>query len=194
MARNPFQNVTFSIYDNAEPGPQVPRHPAASRGAQGLSGGPTSWPEVLHQGRRALWEVWSFGSARAVAVSPATWRPFRPEPGMAGSGGPIGSGALTGGVRSKVAPSVDFDHSCSDSVEYLTLNFGPFETVHRWRRLPPCDEFVGARYDSVQGILKALVVGTRAEVSGGALGAKSQVMSWSMDWSFPQLSSQGVAP
>uniref|UniRef100_A0A8C5THI4 Leucine zipper like transcription regulator 1 n=1 Tax=Malurus cyaneus samueli TaxID=2593467 RepID=A0A8C5THI4_9PASS len=28
---------------------------------------------------------------------------------------------------------------------YLTLNFGPFETVHRWRRLPPCDEFVGAR-------------------------------------------------
>uniref|UniRef100_A0A8C6HHN4 Leucine-zipper-like transcriptional regulator, 1 n=1 Tax=Mus spicilegus TaxID=10103 RepID=A0A8C6HHN4_MUSSI len=64
---------------------------------------------------------------------------------MAGSGGPIGSGALTGGVRSKVAPSVDFDHSCSDSVEYLTLNFGPFETVHRWRRLPPCDEFVGAR-------------------------------------------------
>uniref|UniRef100_A0A8C5SLW7 Leucine zipper like post translational regulator 1 n=2 Tax=Laticauda laticaudata TaxID=8630 RepID=A0A8C5SLW7_LATLA len=44
-----------------------------------------------------------------------------------------------------VAPSVDFDHSCSDSVEYLTLNFGPFETVHRWRRLPPCDEFVGAR-------------------------------------------------
>ncbi|NWU98021.1 LZTR1 regulator, partial [Upupa epops] len=53
-----------------------------------------------------------------------------------------------GGVpagRSKVAPSVEFDHSCSDSVEYLTLNFGPFETVHRWRRLPPCDEFVGAR-------------------------------------------------
>ncbi|KAH0619007.1 hypothetical protein JD844_018606 [Phrynosoma platyrhinos] len=35
------------------------------------------------------------------------------------------------GGRSKVAPSVDFDHSCSDSVEYLTLNFGPFETVHR---------------------------------------------------------------
>uniref|UniRef100_A0A2H6N319 BTB domain-containing protein n=1 Tax=Micrurus carvalhoi TaxID=3147026 RepID=A0A2H6N319_9SAUR len=27
----------------------------------------------------------------------------------------------------------------------MTLNFGPFETVHRWRRLPPCDEFVGAR-------------------------------------------------
>lgn len=48
--------------------------------------------------------------------------------------------------KSKVAPSVDFDHSCSDSVEYLTLNFGPFETVHRWRRLPQCDEFVGARY------------------------------------------------
>ncbi|KAM6458174.1 leucine-zipper-like transcriptional regulator 1 isoform 2-T2 [Liasis olivaceus] len=53
--------------------------------------------------------------------------------------------AANSGGRSKVAPSVDFDHSCSDSVEYLTLNFGPFETVHRWRRLPPCDEFVGAR-------------------------------------------------
>uniref|UniRef100_A0A8C5SPP2 Leucine zipper like post translational regulator 1 n=1 Tax=Laticauda laticaudata TaxID=8630 RepID=A0A8C5SPP2_LATLA len=56
----------------------------------------------------------------------------------------MAAAANTGG-RSKVAPSVDFDHSCSDSVEYLTLNFGPFETVHRWRRLPPCDEFVGAR-------------------------------------------------
>ncbi|XP_068020823.1 leucine-zipper-like transcriptional regulator 1 isoform X1 [Melanerpes formicivorus] len=59
---------------------------------------------------------------------------------MAAGGAPAG-----GAGRSKVAPSVDFDHSCSDSVEYLTLNFGPFETVHRWRRLPPCDEFVGAR-------------------------------------------------
>ncbi|OCU02165.1 hypothetical protein XELAEV_18007926mg [Xenopus laevis] len=47
--------------------------------------------------------------------------------------------------KSKVAPSVDFDHSCSDSVEYLTLNFGPFESVYCWRRLLPCDEFVGAR-------------------------------------------------
>lgn len=72
--------------------------------------------------------------------------------GTGGSGGPIGAGALASGARSKVAPSVDFDHSCSDSVEYLTLNFGPFETVHRWRRLPPCDEFVGARYGVVQGI------------------------------------------
>ncbi|KAI2596812.1 leucine zipper like transcription regulator 1, partial [Homo sapiens] len=65
--------------------------------------------------------------------------------GPGSTGGQIGAAALAGGARSKVAPSVDFDHSCSDSVEYLTLNFGPFETVHRWRRLPPCDEFVGAR-------------------------------------------------
>lgn len=99
--------------------------------------------------------------------------------GPGGSGGPIGAGALAGGVRSKVAPSVDFDHSCSDSVEYLTLNFGPFETVHRWRRLPPCDEFVGARYDSEQGLLKALGVATRAEGGPGwALGARTRVMSW----------------
>uniref|UniRef100_A0A8C4H4P3 Leucine zipper like post translational regulator 1 n=1 Tax=Dicentrarchus labrax TaxID=13489 RepID=A0A8C4H4P3_DICLA len=62
-------------------------------------------------------------------------------------GGPLGNNwfATMSCKSTKVAPSVDFDHSCSDSVEYLTLNFGPFETVHRWRRLPPCDEFVGAR-------------------------------------------------
>lgn len=28
----------------------------------------------------------------------------------------------------------------------LTLEFGPFETVHRWKRMLECDEFVGARY------------------------------------------------
>ncbi|XP_072455814.1 leucine-zipper-like transcriptional regulator 1 isoform X1 [Notamacropus eugenii] len=69
-------------------------------------------------------------------------------PGGGCSGSGSGSGSVAGpaaAARPKVAPSVDFDHSCSDSVEYLTLNFGPFETVHRWRRLPPCDEFVGAR-------------------------------------------------
>ncbi|CAH0560075.1 unnamed protein product [Brassicogethes aeneus] len=27
----------------------------------------------------------------------------------------------------------------------LTLEIGPFEIVHRWRRMPECDEFVGAR-------------------------------------------------
>lgn len=31
-------------------------------------------------------------------------------------------------------------------MECLTLDFGPFEAVHRWRRMPECDEFVGARY------------------------------------------------
>lgn len=61
--------------------------------------------------------------------------------------------------KSKVAPSVDFDHSCSDSVEYLTLNFGPFETVHRWRRLPPCDEFVGARYTFIHVFSPSLTKG-----------------------------------
>ena len=35
------------------------------------------------------------------------------------------------------------DHS--DSAECLTLDFGPFETVNRWRKMPACDEFVGAR-------------------------------------------------
>lgn len=88
--------------------------------------------------------------------------------GTSGSGGPIATGALAGGARSKVAPSVDFDHSCSDSVEYLTLNFGPFETVHRWRRLPPCDEFVGARYGGIQGSWR--LGGISEEVHGGVQG------------------------
>lgn len=33
-----------------------------------------------------------------------------------------------------------------NKMECLTLDFGPFEAVHRWRRMPECDEFVGARY------------------------------------------------
>lgn len=27
----------------------------------------------------------------------------------------------------------------------LTLEFGPFETVHKWKRMIECNEFVGAR-------------------------------------------------
>lgn len=99
--------------------------------------------------------------------------------GPGGSGGPIGAGALAGGARSKVAPSVDFDHSCSDSVEYLTLNFGPFETVHRWRRLPPCDEFVGARYGRIPGGLgKGRVRRSREEARARCLGVGPGDGSW----------------
>ena len=29
--------------------------------------------------------------------------------------------------------------------ECLTLDFGPFERVHRWKRMPECDEFVGPK-------------------------------------------------
>lgn len=28
---------------------------------------------------------------------------------------------------------------------HLTLQFGPIETVHQWKRMPECAEFVGAR-------------------------------------------------
>ncbi|XP_041348005.1 leucine-zipper-like transcriptional regulator 1 [Gigantopelta aegis] len=42
-------------------------------------------------------------------------------------------------------PGMEFDHNWPESTECLTLDFGPFETVHRWRRMPECDEFVGAR-------------------------------------------------
>ena len=41
--------------------------------------------------------------------------------------------------------NTDFDPSWSDSADCLTLDFGPFETVNRWRKMPACDEFVGAR-------------------------------------------------
>ncbi|XP_060530109.1 leucine-zipper-like transcriptional regulator 1 [Cylas formicarius] len=33
----------------------------------------------------------------------------------------------------------------SGEASALTLEIGPFETVHRWKRMPECDEFVGAR-------------------------------------------------
>ncbi|XP_039298383.1 leucine-zipper-like transcriptional regulator 1 isoform X2 [Nilaparvata lugens] len=42
----------------------------------------------------------------------------------------------------------DYDQNCNwppDAADCLTLEFGPFETVHRWTRMPECDEFVGAR-------------------------------------------------
>jgi len=41
--------------------------------------------------------------------------------------------------------NTDFDPLWSESAECLTLDFGPFETVNRWRKMPACDEFVGAR-------------------------------------------------
>lgn len=37
--------------------------------------------------------------------------------------------------------------SCFDNA--LTLELGPMEVVHRWKRMPECDEFVGARFVSV---------------------------------------------
>ncbi|RZF36495.1 hypothetical protein LSTR_LSTR015297 [Laodelphax striatellus] len=42
---------------------------------------------------------------------------------------------------------MDYDQNCNwpDAADCLTLEFGPFETVHRWTRMPECDEFVGAR-------------------------------------------------
>lgn len=34
-------------------------------------------------------------------------------------------------------------------VNALSLEIGPSETVHRWKRMPECDEFVGARYEII---------------------------------------------
>lgn len=30
----------------------------------------------------------------------------------------------------------------------LRMEFGPFETVHKWKRMSECFEFVGARYNN----------------------------------------------
>jgi N-acetylneuraminic acid mutarotase len=34
--------------------------------------------------------------------------------------------------------------SPENSADCLTLDFGPFETINRWRKMPECDKFVGA--------------------------------------------------
>ena len=41
---------------------------------------------------------------------------------------------------------VEFDQSVAKAwpeSNELSLDFGPFETVHKWKRMPDCDEFVG---------------------------------------------------
>ena len=44
------------------------------------------------------------------------------------------------------APLFDeVDYDCAESIENLTLEFGPSETVHQFLRLPDCDEFVGSK-------------------------------------------------
>ena len=32
-----------------------------------------------------------------------------------------------------------------ESIENLTIEFGPTETVHQWCKLPECDEVVGSK-------------------------------------------------
>lgn len=45
---------------------------------------------------------------------------------------------MSGSIASVDVLSTTFDSG-------LTLEFGPLEAVHRWKRMPECDEFVGAR-------------------------------------------------
>lgn len=33
-----------------------------------------------------------------------------------------------------------------EAIDTLSLDFGRYETVNRWKGMPECDEFVGARY------------------------------------------------
>jgi N-acetylneuraminic acid mutarotase len=41
--------------------------------------------------------------------------------------------------------NTEYDSNWSESAECLTLDFGPFETINRWRMMPECAEFVGPR-------------------------------------------------
>ena len=41
--------------------------------------------------------------------------------------------------------NTDYDSNWSESAECLTLDFGPFEMINRWRKMPECAEFVGPR-------------------------------------------------
>ena len=35
-----------------------------------------------------------------------------------------------------------------EAIDSLSLDFGRYERVNRWKGMPECDEFVGARYKS----------------------------------------------
>ena len=43
------------------------------------------------------------------------------------------------------ASEFEEDDLTAQSIDNLTLDFGPSETVHQWWKLPDCDEFVGPR-------------------------------------------------
>lgn len=47
---------------------------------------------------------------------------------------------------------MDFSQTSADS---LTLDFGPFEVVHRWKRMQECNEFVGARYETISFVISS---------------------------------------
>ncbi|CAG2052949.1 unnamed protein product [Timema podura] len=49
------------------------------------------------------------------------------------------------GFKVMAAKPLNFENCWTDATECLTLDFGPFETIHRWKRMLDCDEFVGAR-------------------------------------------------
>ena len=37
------------------------------------------------------------------------------------------------------------DEASAQIIENLILDFGPSESVHKWCKLPECDEFVGSK-------------------------------------------------
>lgn len=43
-------------------------------------------------------------------------------------------------------PPRPFDDVDVEAIDILSLDFGRFERVNRWKGMPECDEFVGARY------------------------------------------------
>ena len=61
-----------------------------------------------------------------------------------GGGHPFYGNGRTLKMSSDDRENKDSNNSITSN-DCLTLDFGPFESVHRWRKMPECDEFVGAR-------------------------------------------------
>merc|ERR1719507_2828673 len=61
-----------------------------------------------------------------------------------GGGHPFCGNGRTLKMSSDGRENKDSNNSITSN-DCLTLDFGPFESVHRWRKMPECDEFVGAR-------------------------------------------------
>ena len=53
--------------------------------------------------------------------------------------------ASSASLQYPASPNPNLGSAKASLESSLTLDFGPFETIHCWRKMPECAEFVGAR-------------------------------------------------